>query len=135
MKMEAKMIVPVAGEILSGFGMRIHPITKKQKMHTGVDIAAPKGSPVVSPADGKVEMVWNDTTYGGGLSIRIKHYNGYTTGYCHLSEQLVKVGQLVKQGEKIAKVGSTGASTGPHLHFSVRDFHGERINPKTVISF
>ncbi|MFZ4741179.1 MAG: M23 family metallopeptidase [Bacteroidales bacterium] len=130
-----EMIVPVSGKILSSFGMRIHPITHKQKMHNGVDIAASLGTLVVSPADGKVDMVWDDTTYGGGLSIRIKHYNGYSTGYCHLSKQLVTAGQIVKQGESIAKVGSTGASTGPHLHFAVRNSIGQPIDPKTVIQF
>ena len=129
------MRVPVAGKILSGFGMRIHPITKKQKMHNGVDIASPLGTIVVSPADGKVTDVWNDTVFGGGLSIRIKHFNGYSTGYCHLSTQLVKIGQLVKEGEQIAKVGSTGASTGPHLHFAVRNAEGVNIDPKSVIQF
>jgi len=129
------MKVPVVGKILSGFGMRTHPVTHKQKMHNGVDIASPLGTIVVSPADGKVTDVWNDLTYGGGLSIRIKHYNGYSTGYCHLSAQLVKPGQIVREGEQIAKVGSTGASTGPHLHFAVRNPEGVPIDPKTVIQF
>ncbi len=129
------MRVPVAGKILSGFGMRIHPITKKQKMHNGVDIASPLGTIVVSPSDGKVTDVWNDTVFGGGFSIRIKHFNGYSTGYCHLSAQLVKIGQLVKEGEPIAKVGSTGASTGPHLHFAVRNVEGVNIDPQSVIIF
>ncbi|MFZ4414654.1 MAG: M23 family metallopeptidase, partial [Bacteroidales bacterium] len=90
---------------------------------------------VVSPADGKVTDVWNDTVFGGGLSMRIKHFNGYSTGYCHLSVQLVKIGQLVKEGEQIAKVGSTGASTGPHLHFAVRNADGVNIDPQSVIKF
>lgn len=130
-----KMKVPCKGRISCVFGNRIHPISKKKQFHNGVDIAAPKGTAVLAPADGKVNMVWDDTTYGGGLSIRIKHYNGYTTGYAHLSEQCVKVDQVVKAGDIIGKVGSTGASTGPHLHFAVKNEKGEPVDPKTVIDF
>ena len=130
-----EMIVPVTGKITSPFGWRIHPIKKSRKFHNGVDIAAKLGTPVKAPADGKVDTVWNDTTYGGGLSLIIKHYNGFKTGYCHLSEQLVKSGQIVKQGEIIAKVGSTGASTGPHLHFTLTNFAGEKVDPTKEIKF
>lgn len=130
-----KMQKPCNGRISCGFGNRTHPISKKKQFHNGVDIAAPLGTEVCAPADGKVIMVWNDSIYGGGLSIRIKHYNGYTSGYCHLSAQLVKVDQLVKQGDVIAKVGSTGSSTGPHLHFALRNAKAEAVDPKTVIDF
>jgi len=130
-----EMIVPVKGKISSGFGWRVHPIHKTRKFHNGVDIVAALGSNVFCPADGKVEAVWEDKTYGGGLSVIVKHYNGFKTGYCHLSEQLVKTGQIVKQGEIIAKVGSTGASTGPHLHFTLTDFHGEKVDPCREIKF
>lgn len=130
-----EMIAPVKGKITSGFGWRVHPIKKTRKFHNGVDIAAPKGANVFCPFDGKVETVWNDTTYGGGLSLVIKHYNGYKTGYAHLSEQCVKTGQIVKKGEIIAKVGSTGASTGPHLHFTLTNIHGEKIDPVKEIKF
>ena len=129
------MTVPVKGKITSPFGWRIHPVHKSRKFHNGVDIAAKLGTPVFAPADGKVESVWEDKTYGGGLSIIVKHYNGFKTGYCHLSEQLVRTGQLVKQGETIAKVGSTGASTGPHLHFTLTNFHGEKVDPTKEIQF
>jgi murein DD-endopeptidase MepM/ murein hydrolase activator NlpD len=130
-----EMIVPVTGKITSPFGWRNHPIKKSRKFHNGVDIAAKLGTPVKAPADGKVDTVWNDTTYGGGLSLIVKHYNGFKTGYCHLSEQLVKSGQIVKQGEIIAKVGSTGASTGPHLHFTLTNFAGEKVDPTKEIKF
>jgi len=130
-----EMIVPVKGKISSGFGYRIHPIKKTKSFHNGVDIIAKLGTPVHAPADGKVEQVWEDKTYGGGLSIIVKHYNGFKSGYCHLSEQLVKSGQIVKQGEIIAKVGSTGASNGPHLHFTLTNIHGEKVDPTKEIKF
>lgn len=129
------MIVPLRGKISSGFGWRVHPVHKTKKFHNGVDIVAKLGTVVVSPADGIVERVWNDIIYGGGLSVIIKHYNGFKSGYAHLSEQLVKVGQIVKQGEVIAKVGSTGVSTGPHLHFTLSNFYGEKVDPTKEIKF
>ena len=85
--------------------------------HNGIDIAAPHGTTVYAPYGGKVILA--NTTANGGKQLRVKHDNGITTGYAHLSEQLVKVGDIVKQGDAIAKTGNTGIGTGAHLHLTV----------------
>jgi murein DD-endopeptidase MepM/ murein hydrolase activator NlpD len=115
--------------ISSGFThKRLHPVYKVYRPHTGVDYAAPTGTPVVSIGDGKVIM--KEYKGGGGNTIKIKHNATYTTGYLHLSKYAkgLKVGQYVKQGEVIGYVGSTGASTGPHLDFRVWK-NGTPIDP------
>ncbi|MCB1179908.1 MAG: peptidoglycan DD-metalloendopeptidase family protein [Leptospiraceae bacterium] len=107
--------------ITSDYGPRIHPITKKMgSMHTGLDLAAPKGTPILSAGDGVIHMVKDYGKRGYGRLTIIKHENDYFTYYAHQSVFGVKKGQKVKSGETIGKVGSTGASTGPHLHFEVR---------------
>lgn len=107
---------------------RKHPIYKTVRPHTGVDYAAPTGTPVVSIGDGKVIM--KEYKGGGGNTVKIKHNSTYTTAYLHLSKYAtgLKVGSQVKQGQVIGYVGSTGASTGPHLDFRVWK-NGEPINP------
>ncbi|MDR0831000.1 MAG: M23 family metallopeptidase [Prevotellaceae bacterium] len=80
-------------------------------------------------SDGVVDKVWNDTSAGGGLSVRVAHDGGYTTGFAHLSQQLVTVGQKVNQGDTIAKTGNTGNSTGAHLHFTLK-YNGVAIDPQ-----
>ena len=109
---------PLEGTVTSGFGYRIHPVTKKLSFHYGIDIGAPMGSDIIAFADGTVELVGYNSTYGNYLFIR--HRDGIISFYGHCSSIDVCEGQLVKMGEAVAAVGSTGISTGPHLHFEVR---------------
>ena len=118
-------IWPVYGVITSLYGWRIHPIKKVRSFHTGVDIAAPMGSPVFAARDGIVKFAGRNGGYG--LFILIDH-GTYSTAYAHLSKIDVYVGQKVKKGQLIGRVGSTGISTGPHLHFEVRK-NGRHTNP------
>src|SRR5690606_38115051 len=108
---------PAAGRLTSGFGWRIHPISKKRKVHNGLDIANSHGSPIRSAVDGTVihaSAGWNS---GYGTSIKIKHSNGYVTHAAHLSFLSAKVGQKVSAGQVIGLMGTTGSSTGSHLYF------------------
>jgi murein DD-endopeptidase len=127
------MIAPIAGRVMSKFGQRTHPITGVISMHNGTDISAPIGTAVISPADGTVTTVNFHAT--GGKQVVVTHTNGYRTGYAHLSEQLVTAGQKVTKGQAIAKTGNTGASTGPHLHFTVTNPLGIKIDPQTIFTF
>lgn len=127
----ALMILPAAGEITSPFGEREDPITHQQAKHEGIDIAGKEGDPIKAALDGTVEKVEESTTLG--RSITIKHSGGIETVYGHCSEIIVKQDQQVKQGEKIAKIGNTGESTGYHLHFEVLK-DGKQIDPETMIS-
>ena len=126
-------IFPVASYtyISSRFGERIHPITGELKNHNGMDIASNMGTTVYAADGGRVVLAeW----YGGyGNCIMIEHGNGYKTLYGHLSVISVKNGQTVNQGEAIGQVGSTGNSTGPHLHFEVY-LNGGRIDPEQFYS-
>ncbi len=123
------LIWPVYGRITSTFGWRIHPITKKWSFHTGVDVAAPFGSPVFAAESGIVEFAGKKSGYG--MLIVINH--GYfKTAYGHLSKINVFVGQYVRRGEFIGRVGNTGISTGPHLHFEVR-INDKFKNPLTFL--
>lgn len=126
-KLVKKMIYPVHGEISSPFGTRVHPISKEKKFHNGIDIAVPEGTTVKAAGSGVVIDSWNDDLNGN--AVKIKHDNGYTTGYAHLSRSYVTAGQRVTRGERIAASGSTGASTGPHLHLTMRDSAGNYVNP------
>ena len=119
---------PVDGaRITSGFGMRMHPILGYTRMHQGIDFGVPVGTPVYAAGDGVVEQAqW----FGGyGRWLKLKHSGGWETGYGHLSGWAVKAGQHVRQGQVIAYSGSTGESTGPHLHYEVIE-HGVKVNPK-----
>ncbi len=109
---------PVKGSISSGYGWRIHPITKVRHFHGGIDIAAPQGTAVRAGAGGKVIRAGRMGNYG--LGIVIDHGNGYTSWYGHNSKLLVRVGDLVQRGQTIAQVGSTGLATGPHLDFRIK---------------
>jgi len=102
----------------SGFGSRIDPFTGKRAFHKGIDFVAEVGAPIIAAAGGVV--VYSDLHPEYGNMIEIDHGNNLISRYAHASKRLVKLGQVVMQGEKIAEVGSTGRSTGPHLHFEVR---------------
>ncbi len=114
-------------KLLSGFGMRIHPIQHIRKMHTGIDFTCPIGTIIHSTADGVVKRITYSST-GYGKHVLIDHGFGYTTLYGHMSEIDVKEGQEVKRGQKIGLVGNTGSSTGPHVHYEVR-INGKPVNP------
>jgi murein DD-endopeptidase MepM/ murein hydrolase activator NlpD len=117
---------PTQGRITSRYGMRWHPILGRYRMHTGVDIAAPTGQSIVAAQSGTVLVAgW---LRGYGLTVIINHGNGVSTLYAHTSAVLVSVGDYVERGAVIARVGSTGLATGPHLHFEVR-VNGEPKNP------
>lgn len=114
------------GRVTSGFGMRIHPVYGIPRFHDGVDIAAPEGTPVFAFTDGVV--VYAGRFGGYGLAVVLDH-GAYKTLYGHLSEIAVRPGTEVASGQKIGEVGSTGVSTGPHLHFSVWEIAGGRMRP------
>ncbi len=123
-------IVPIekgTQRLVSGYGMRIHPIYKTLRMHSGVDFTAPNGTPIYSPGNGVVKKVERNR-HGYGLMIVIDHGYGYETLYAHMSKFEVKRGQQVKRGEVIGYVGNTGVSTAPHLHYEVMR-HGKKVNP------
>lgn len=111
----------------SKYGMRTHPITKKKKAHLGYDLAAAMGSKVYATADGRVQLT-KISNAGYGNYIEIKHRFGFETRYGHLSKILVVDNQYVKQGDLIGLVGSTGLSTGPHLHYEIIK-NGSTIDP------
>ena len=126
-----QFVWPTSGRISSKYGYRIHPVYKTKKFHSGMDIAAPQGTPVYAAASGKVTMA---TTNGGyGQCVIINHGSGLTTLYGHNSRILVKNGQAVNKGDLIAYVGSTGVSTGPHLHFEVR-VNGATKDPMSYLN-
>lgn len=111
----------------SGFGLRMHPIYKVRKMHTGCDFSAPRGTPIYATGDGVISRV--HSAYGGyGKQVEIDHGYGYVTKYAHLDKFNVKKGETVKRGEIIGYVGNTGSSTAPHLHYEViKD--DKKVNP------
>ncbi len=118
------------GRMTSSYSIRrFHPVSKRYKPHTGIDYGAPSGTPIMVTANGKV--TFSGRKGGYGKLIIVKHPNGYQTYYGHCSRLLKKRGQLVEQGQVIARVGSTGVSTGPHVHYEVR-VKGKPINPNKV---
>jgi len=129
---KALMKTPINGARLSSkFGMRKHPIDGFNKMHRGTDFAAPKGTPVMASGDGVIlKSAWCG---GGGNCVKIKHNSSYSTIYAHLSNfaKGIRKGKRVKQGQIIGYVGSTGKSTGPHLHYEVI-YNGKKINSQTL---
>jgi len=129
---KALMKTPINGARLSSsFGMRKHPIDGFNKMHKGTDFAAPKGTPIMASGDGVIVRArWCG---GGGNCIKIKHNSTYSTVYAHMSKFAngMRQGRRVKQGQVIGYVGSTGKSTGPHLHYEVIE-NGKKINSQTL---
>ena len=129
---KALLRTPINGARLSsGYGMRKHPILGYNKKHLGLDFAAPKGTPIFAAGDGTITMIGRHGNYG--KYVRIRHNGTYSTSYAHLNGYAkgMKRGKRVRQGQVIGYVGSTGMSTGPHLHYEVmRD--GKRINPMTL---
>ena len=119
-----------SGWLSSYYGMRTHPISGKKEMHKGIDFAGKMGGPVIAVAKGVVTFA--GTRYGYGKVIDINHGNGYTTRYGHNSKLLVSVGDTVEKGIQIAEIGSSGRSTGPHVHFEVLK-NGRHVNPMKFI--
>ncbi|MGE5578425.1 MAG: peptidoglycan DD-metalloendopeptidase family protein [Bacillota bacterium] len=123
-------IRPVDGAITSQFGWRVHPMTKVNAYHSGVDVAAPAGAVIKAAADGTVTAAgWEG---GYGIRVVIAHGFGIETLYGHCSTTLVRPGQEVKRGNPIARVGNTGVSTGPHLHYEVR-LEGDAVDPEQYL--
>ncbi len=123
------MGMPVAGRITSSFGYRMHPLLGYFKMHKGLDIAAPYGSPIYAALDGVVQGAGRSGGYGN--LVKLVHAGGLASAYGHMSRIAVARGQSVRQGQVIGYVGSTGMSTGPHLHWEVWR-NGQTINPRSI---
>ena len=120
---------PVNGRLTSGFGSRFHPVLGYRRTHKGVDLAAPQGAPIVAAADGRVVAAgWNG---GYGRQVAIAHPGGMRTTYGHMSRIAAAAGATVRRGQVIGYVGSTGLSTGPHLHFEVSK-DGRLVNPMSA---
>ena len=117
--------------VTSAFGMRVHPISGVYKMHEGVDLSAPQGTPIYAAKSGKVTT----TSYqagGAGYYVSINHGDGFSSVYMHMTHYIVKPGDYVNAGQVIGYVGSTGGSTGPHLHFGI-SYNGKYVNPMNYI--
>lgn len=124
---------PVPGNtyITSGFGWRIHPIFLTEKYHSGIDVAANSGTAILAADGGTVQTAVYSSSYGN--YVVINHGNGYTTLYAHQSSMAVSAGDVVTAGQVIGYVGSTGWSTGPHLHFEI-SYNGDRVDPESFFS-
>lgn len=128
-KKRGGMTQPVSGRLTSGFGMRRHPLLGYSRFHKGLDFGAPHGAPIYAATDGVVTFAGR---HGGhGNYVKLNHAGGLATGYAHMSRIAVPGGARVRQGQVIGYVGSTGLSTGPHLHYEVYR-NGVAINPKSI---
>lgn len=123
------MAMPVAARVSSGFGWRVHPVLRFRRLHKGMDFAAPYGSPIRAATDGVVGFAGRNGGYGN--FVKLVHGGGLATGYGHMSRISVSAGERVRRGEVIGYVGSTGLSTGPHLHYELWR-NGAPINPMSV---
>ncbi|HBC40937.1 MAG TPA: metalloendopeptidase [Pseudanabaena sp.] len=125
----SSFVLPITGAVISsGFGWRVHPVTGEKRMHKGVDFAAPTGTPIFAAADGVVtEAGWTNGGYGNIVELR--HSDGSVTLYAHTNRVYVSKGQVVNRGQAIAEVGTTGRSTGPHLHFEVQPDGKNAVDP------
>ena len=121
--------MPVAGHVTSTFGMRMHPLLGFMRLHKGMDIGARYGAPIMAATDGVVAMAGRAGGYGN--FVKLAHAGGLATGYGHMSRVAVRAGQRVRRGQVIGYVGSTGLSTGPHLHWEVWK-NGTAVNPRTL---
>ena len=128
---EGKFILPVQGRVFPNFGERRFFNNKPRSQHSGVDIASPKGTPVIASNSGSVALASH--LYFAGNTVIIDHGLGVFSLYCHFSEISVKRGQKVEKGDIVGKIGSTGRVTGPHLHWSVR-IRGSRVDPNAMLS-
>ncbi|MFL9840381.1 peptidoglycan DD-metalloendopeptidase family protein [Sphingomonas sp. ST-64] len=126
---KGQMAMPASGRISSGFGLRRHPVLRFTRMHKGLDIAAGYGAPIRAANDGTIAFAGRNGGYGN--FVRINHSGGMGTGYGHMSRIAVRSGQRVSRGQVIGYVGSTGISTGPHLHYELYR-NGVAINPRSV---
>ncbi len=125
--------------VSSGFGDREHPVDGEERFHKGMDLAAPKGTPIYASRSGKVVFAGWDTT-GGGNYVSIDHGDGFKSQYMHMEEFVVEQGQEVRQGQLIGYVGKTGVTTGYHLHFAIRKYNEEteewdHVDPAKYINF
>lgn len=127
---EMPAILPASGPVVSGYGMRFHPILRVRKMHHGIDVLVDTGAPVAATGDGIVREARFSSTYGN--FVEIEHPStGYSTLYAHMSkiDDDIKPGRTVRRGQIIGSSGSTGRSTGPHVHYEVRDKSDRTVNP------
>jgi len=125
------LLLPDEGYVTSPYGDRLDPFTREPDFHKGMDIASTTGTPIIAASGGKIIQA-SDKKNGYGNCVIIEHYSGFRTLYAHCSELLVEVGDYVSAGQTIAKVGSTGRSTGPHLHFSVI-IDGKYVDPSIYL--
>ena len=128
---DSSWVMPVSGRLTSPFGMRKHPVLGIVRMHNGIDLAAAQGTPIYATRAGKVTR----TSYqagGAGNYVSINHLDGFSSIYMHMTHYVVSQGQDVSQGQLIGYVGSTGISTGPHLHFGI-SYAGTYVNPLAYI--
>lgn len=133
MNTSSQPLLPVPGRVTSGFGPRRAPTAGASTNHNGVDLSAAIGTEVHAPWEGTVvSVLW---TTAGGHQVILHHPNGYRTGYAHLSQILVRRGDHVAQGATIALTGNTGTSTGPHLHFTLTNPEGQKIDPQSIFQF
>lgn len=128
-EMREGLTAPVPGRVTSGYGMRRHPILGIRRMHQGLDFRAAHGTPIYAVSDGRVQMAGRNG--GHGNYVRLNHSGGLATGYSHMSRIAVKQGQNVRRGQVIGYVGSTGLSTGPHLHYEMYR-NGAPVDPASV---
>lgn len=129
---ELETVTPVLGHLHSEYGYRDSPINGKYQFHGGVDIGGEMGDPIAAFAAGTVEYIGEDDSYG--LYLQLDHGNGVKSFYAHCSKIVVSKGQTVELGEKVAEVGSTGDSTGPHLHMEMK-YNGMHLNPAYYVDF
>lgn len=129
---ELETVTPVVGHLNSVYGYRDHPIDQHHQFHGGVDIGGQTGDPISAFAAGTVEYIGKDNSYG--LYLQIDHGNGIKSFYAHCSKIVVKKGQPVALGEKVAEIGSSGSATGPHLHLELK-YNKMHLNPAYYISF
>ena len=129
---QVEIVLPLKNiKVSEPFGRRVHPVTGREILHSGIDLVAEKGDDVMAVMDGTVTFA--EYVSDTGLTVKIEHKDGSTSVYAHGSEILVDVGDEVKAGDKIMLVGSTGMATGPHLHFEMTNKDGEYIDVNQLV--